>query len=98
MSALRSATKIADEFLRTGRIVSTRGLQVRQSEINANASGRWLRGDVVFLVNQNSASASEIVSGAIKDRQRGLLVGERTILSYLTDTLTTMKERAFKEG
>jgi len=75
---LRAATRVANEFLGSGRIVSTRGLQTRQSEINAHATGKYLNGDVVLLVNQHSASAAEILAGAIKDRHRGLIVGHRT--------------------
>ena len=77
---LRAATHVANEFLDGGRIVSTRGLQTRPAEINAQTSGRFLpeNGRVVVLINQASASASEILSGAIKDRGRGMIVGTRT--------------------
>ena len=75
---LNSATRIANEFLRAGRIVSTRGRQVRQTEADADPSGAYLDGDLVVLVNEASASAAEILSGAIKDWQRGLIVGQRS--------------------
>jgi len=75
---LRAATRVADEFLDDGKIVSTRGRQVRQTEVTARPGGAYLKGDLAVLVNQYSASAAEIVSGAIKDWNRGILVGHRT--------------------
>ena len=77
---LRAATRVANEFLEGGRIVSTRGLQTRPAEINAQTSGQFLPGNgrVIVLINRASASASEILSGAIKDRGRGMIVGART--------------------
>jgi len=74
---LRSAVKVADEFLKIGRIVSTQGRRTRQSE-NADSSGDFLDGDIVVLVNKYSASAAEIVSGALHDWRRAIIVGERT--------------------
>ncbi len=75
---LRSATDVADEFLRGGRVVSTEGRQTRRQTISATPGGRYLDGDLVMLVNQVSASAAEIVSGAVQDWDRGLIVGQRT--------------------
>ncbi len=75
---LRSAAKVANEFIYSGRIVSTRGRRVRRSELKANSSGSYLDGDLVVLVNQYSASAAEIVSGALKDWRRAKIVGQRT--------------------
>ena len=75
---LRSATDVADEFLRRGTLVSTKGRQTRRQAVNATPSGEYLDGDLVVLVNGVSASAAEIVSGAIKDWHRGLIVGQRS--------------------
>ncbi|MCE5328130.1 MAG: S41 family peptidase [Planctomycetaceae bacterium] len=75
---LNSATRIVDEFVSEGRIVSTRGRQVRQSAIDARRNGQFLTGDLVVLVNEQSASASEIVSGALKDHHRAIIVGHRS--------------------
>ena len=75
---LRAAAQVANEFLLGGRIVSTRGRRVRHTEHNASPAGGYLDGDLVVLVNQYSASAAEIVSGALKDWKRAMIVGQRT--------------------
>lgn len=75
---LRSATAAANEFLNSGRIVYTRGRQVPRNEINATREGSFLDGDLVVLVDQHSASAAEILSGALKDWNRSLIVGKRS--------------------
>ncbi|MBI5722927.1 MAG: S41 family peptidase [Planctomycetes bacterium] len=75
---LRSAVEIADEFLDSGRIVSTQGRQGEISASDAHSGGECLNGTIILLVNQYSASASEILAGAVKDWQRGLIIGQRT--------------------
>jgi carboxyl-terminal processing protease len=78
---MESAVKIADEMLGTGgeTIVETRG---RTSEINrtlrAQSGGALAQQPITVLVDGNSASASEILAGALQDHDRGLLVGRRT--------------------
>ncbi len=75
---LRSAVAVANEFVDSGRIVSTRGRQVFSTTKNAKSDGTFLRGDLVVLVDKLSASAAEIVSGALKDLGRATIVGKRT--------------------
>ena len=75
---MRPATKVVDEFLADGRVVSTKGRPTPPTEITAEAGGKYLDGDLIVLVNEYSASAAEIVSGALKDWRRGIIVGERT--------------------
>ncbi|MBS3735353.1 MAG: PDZ domain-containing protein [Phycisphaerae bacterium] len=75
---LPAAREVANQFLSHGRIVSTRGRQKRPRELDADSDGMYLDGDLVVLVNDGSASAAEIVSGALKDWDRAMIIGERT--------------------
>ena len=76
---LSSAHHLADEFLSDAkRIVYTQGRTAPREEYTSTAEGGWEKGKLVVMINEYSASASEILSGAIQDWDRGLIVGRRS--------------------
>jgi len=76
---LTGATEIADEFLKANvAIVETRGEHSRQYTYRATKNGNLDDIDVAIVINSNSASASEILAGAIQDNDRGIIVGRRS--------------------
>lgn len=77
---MQSAIKIADEMLGDDMtIVKTKGRdQSMNNEFKASSGDAFEQQPVIVLVNRNSASASEIVSGALQDHDRALIVGRRT--------------------
>ena len=77
---LDSAAKIADKFIDSGPIVSTKSrLPYESRSINASENNTAVKDiPIVVLINRGSASASEILSGALKDNHLAYLVGERT--------------------
>ncbi|MBR1798479.1 MAG: S41 family peptidase [Bacteroidales bacterium] len=73
------ATRLSNEFLeKNNLIVYTQGRNSRRENYRANGRGRWRDGGLVVLIDENSASASEIVSGAIQDWDRGIILGRRS--------------------
>ncbi len=76
---LSQAIKISDAFLDSGEIVSTKGRDPRDIKVYNSKKGDEINGKpLIVLINQGSASASEIVAGALKDHKRAIVVGEKS--------------------
>ena len=90
---LNEAVAVGDMFLEKGQtIVSYHGRSAPERRFTAIRGNQGMNVPVVVIVNNNSASAAEIVAGAIQDHDRGLIVGETTFGKGLVQTVQPLSE------
>lgn len=91
---LNAAVGVSDAFLESGKIVYTEGrVEDAQMEYSAQKGDAIDNAPIVVLVNQGSASASEIVAGALKDHKRALVVGQKTFGKGSVQTVLQLNDK-----
>jgi carboxyl-terminal processing protease len=90
---LSAAVNIADEFLPGGlKIVETKGKNVKDEVYRSSPNGIFKNVELAVLINSNSASASEILAGAIQDNDRGTIIGRRSFGKGLVQQDTKLRD------
>jgi len=89
---LEQAVEVANKFISEGLIVSTRGRAQPEIKYFARTGAAHPHFPLIVLVNRGSASASEIVAGAIKDNKRGLILGTKTFGKGSVQTVMNLED------
>jgi carboxyl-terminal processing protease len=91
---LNEAVNVSDKFLQKGQIVVSQRGRAFPDQVYRAPAGSDAKYPIVILVNRNTASAAEIVSGALQDHDRALIVGETTFGKGLVQTVFPISENA----